>query len=117
MREHRPGGRAASPDGSTLATGNYNGTTYLLNIGSGSHTVVDEPGIVWAVAISRNGMLAIDDANGSTYLRDLATAHQVAALTDPATGGQGVGALAFSADGHTLATGDSDGTTYLWRIN
>jgi len=108
---------AFSPDGKTLATGNYNGTTYLWDAGSGSHTVITEPGIVWAVAISRNGTLAIGDDNGSTYLEGLTTARQEAVLTDPATGGQGVGAIAFSPDGRTLAAGDTDGTTFLWRIS
>jgi hypothetical protein len=39
------------------------------------------------------------------------------ALADPASGGEGVGALAFSADGRQLAAGDSNGTTYLWRAS
>jgi len=37
-------------------------------------------------------------------------------LTDPATGSHGVGALAFSPDGQILATGDTNGSTHLWRI-
>ncbi len=36
-------------------------------------------------------------------------------LTDPAAGSHGVGALAFSPDGQTLATSDTNGSTYLWR--
>ena len=116
-----PGGQyvtaiAFSPDGKTLATGNYNGTTYLWNVASGTHTVIPEPATVWGVAISKTDVLAIGDDNGSTYLRNLSTGNVSATLTDPATGSQGVGALAFSPDGKTLATGDTNGSTYLWRI-
>jgi WD40 repeat protein len=116
-----PGGQyvtaiAFSPDGKTLTTGNYDGTTYLWNIASGTHTVITEPATVWGVAISKSDVLAIGDKDGSTYLRDLSTGNASATLTDPATGSQGIGALAFSPDGQTLATGDTSGSTYLWRI-
>jgi WD40 repeat protein len=116
-----PGGQyvttiAFSPDGKTLATGNYNGTTYLWNIVGGTRTVIPEPAAVWGVAISKTDVLAIGDDNGSTYLWNLSTGNVNATLTDPATGRQGVGALAFSPDGKTLATGDTNGSTYLWRI-
>jgi WD40 repeat protein len=106
---------AFSPDGQTLATGNYNGTAYVWNIVSGTRTVITEPAIIWGVAISTSDMLAIGGDNGSTYLWNLSTREASATLTDPATGSQGVGALAFSPDGRTLATGDTNGSTYLWR--
>jgi serine/threonine-protein kinase len=115
-----PGGQyvtaiAFSPDGQTLATGNYNGTAYVWNIASGARTVITEPAIIWGVAISESDILAIGGNNGSTYLWNLSTREASATLTDPATGSQGVGALAFSPDGRTLATGDTNGSTYLWR--
>ncbi len=115
-----PGGQyvtaiAFSPDGKTLTTGNYNGTTYVWNISSGTRTVIPEPATVWGVAISKSDILAIGSANGSTYLWNLSTGKAGETLTDPATGSQGVGALAFSPDGRTLATGDTNGSTYLWR--
>jgi serine/threonine protein kinase len=116
-----PGGKyvtsvAFSQDGRTLATGNLNGTVYLWTVATGTSTVISEPGIVWAVAFGRDGALAIGDHDGRTYLRDVATGPDSAILTDPASGSQGVGAVAFSGDGKTLATGDSNGTTYLWRV-
>ena len=116
-----PGGHYAtavafSPDGATLATGNFNGDTYLWNLRTGAHTVIPEPGTVWAVAFSRDGTLAIGDADGAAYLRAAnATGGQGSVLADPASGSEGVGALAFSADSRQLAAGDSNGTTYLWR--
>ena len=116
-----PGGHdvtavAFSPDGKTIATGNSNGTAYLWNLSSGARTVISEPGPVWGVAFSKGGMLAVGDNNGSTYLWDVATGGTSAILTDPASGGQGVGAVAFGPDGQTLATGDTNGTTYLWKV-
>ncbi len=107
---------AFSPDGKTLATGNSNGTAYLWNLSSGAHTVISEPGPVWGVALSKGGMLAIGDNDGITYLWDIATGNTSATMTDPASGGQGVGAVAFSPDGQTLAAGDTNGTTYLWKV-
>ena len=106
---------AFSPDGKTLATGNYDGTTYVWNIASGTRTVIPAPATVWGVAINKSDILAIGDDNGSTYLWNLSTGKASAMLTDPATGSQGVGALAFSPNGQTLATGDTNGSTYLWR--
>ncbi len=116
-----PGGHdvtavAFSPDGKALATGNSTGTAYLWNLSSRADTVIPEPGPVWGVAFSKGGMLAIGDNDGSTYLWDVAAGDTSAILTDPASGGQGVGAVAFSPDGQTLATGDTNGTTYLWKV-
>ncbi len=107
---------AFSSDGKTLATGNSNGTAYLWNLSSGAHTVISEPGPVWGVAFSKGGILAVGDNDGSTYLWDVATGSRSATLTDPASGAQGVGAVAFSPDGQMLATGDTNGTTYLWKV-
>jgi WD40 repeat protein len=38
----------------------------------------------------------------------------ITTLTDPS--GSGVSAVAFSPDGHTLATGDGNSNTYLWDV-
>jgi WD40 repeat protein len=82
---------AFSPHGSTLATGDSGGTAYLWNLAGQTHTVISEPGTVWAVAFSKSGILAVGDADGSTYLRAAATGDYMATLTDPASGSQGVG--------------------------
>jgi serine/threonine-protein kinase len=114
-----PGGQpvtavAFTRNGKILATGNMDGTTYLWNLASGTHTVITSPGSVWGLAVSTGNLLAIGDDDGSTYLWDLRTLTQVAVLPDPGSGGQGVGAVAFSPGGQLLATGDTNGTTYVW---
>jgi serine/threonine-protein kinase len=117
-----PGGQqdatavAFSPDGSTLASGYTDGKVYLWNIASQAHTVISEPATVWGVAFSKSGLLAIGDDDGRTYLVDPASGQARDTLADPASGSQGVGAVAFSPDGKTLVAGDTNGTTYLWRI-
>ncbi|HEY6789494.1 MAG TPA: serine/threonine-protein kinase [Trebonia sp.] len=116
-----PGGQtvtavAFTPDGTTLVTGNQAGTTDRWQIASGSYTTISsEPDPVWGLSVSREDILAIGDGDGDTYLYNLSTGNADATLSDPNTGRQGVGAVAFSPNGMTLAAGDTDGTTYLWR--
>ena len=116
-----PGGQvvtavAFTPDGKTLLTGNHAGSTDRWQIASGSYTVISsEPGPVWGLSVSRAGILAIGDGDGSTYLYNLSTGNADTALPDPDSGREGVGAVAFSPNGMTLAAGDTNGTMYLWR--
>ena len=107
---------AFSRDGKTLATGNSDGTAYMWSLATRTNMVLSEPGTVWAVAFNQSGLLAVGDMDGSTYLYDPATGDKKATLTDPASGSQGVGAVAFSPGGTMLAAGDTNGTTYLWKI-
>ena len=109
---------AFSPDGKTLATGYQDGQVYLWNIASKAvKTVISEPQTVWGLAWSRTGLLAIADNDGSTYLVHGASGQPAGTLTDPGTGSQGVGAVAFSPDGGSLVTGDTNNKAYLWRIS
>jgi WD40 repeat protein len=80
---------------------------------------------VTAGAFSPSGaMLAIGDSNGHIYLWDVATASQVAALSDPSdgTGSPYVLGVAFGPAGTTLADADADiaagdgGNTYVWNV-
>jgi WD40 repeat protein len=108
---------AFSADGGTVASGDSGGTAYLWNLAAGTHTAISEPAAIWAVAFNRSHTLAIGDADGSTYLRNAATGGATGVLIDPATGSQGVGAVAFSPNGQLLATGDTNGITYVWRVS
>jgi WD40 repeat protein len=108
---------AFSPDGATLAIGDLDGSTYLMDVATGKQIgVLPDPGRkgVDSVAFSHDGdTLAVGDANGRTYLWDVATQGVIAVLTDPGSGG--VTSVAFSPDDQILATGDEDGSANLWR--
>jgi WD40 repeat protein len=110
---------AFSPDGQTLATGDWNGNIYLWDVGTGTRTAaLADPDLqgdgVNSVAFSPDGqMLATGDADGSTYLWNVATGTRTAVLTCP--GSVEVMSVAFSPDGKTLATGD-DVNSCLWHV-
>ena len=79
---------AFSPDGQDVATGDADGNTYL-----------------WTTGLRTTGLR-------TTGLRTTGR-HQIArTVTDQGSGG--VSAVAFSANGAVLATGDGNGSTYLW---
>jgi WD40 repeat protein/transcriptional regulator with XRE-family HTH domain len=107
---------AFSRDGTTLATGNADGTVRLWDVATRRQTatLAGPAGPVNAVAFSRDGTtLATGNADGTIRLWDVATRRQIAALTGP-TGP--VNSVAFSPDGTPLATGNADGTIRLWDV-
>jgi serine/threonine-protein kinase len=109
---------AFSPDGTTLAVGNFanTSTSYLWDVatrqitatltGTG-HTQIN------AVAFSPDGTAVADgDFGGDTYVWDTAISKITFTFADP--GSMNVDALAFSPDNFTLAVGDGNGCTFLW---
>ncbi|WP_308310852.1 hypothetical protein [Streptomyces sp. GbtcB6] len=106
-----------SPDGTTLATSNQDGTVRLWNPATaGIKDTFPNAGTV--VAFSPDGTTLAtghsdSDDGGSVSLLDVATGYSRAEFVGH-TGE--VQSLAFSPDGHTLASSDSDGTVQLWNV-
>jgi hypothetical protein len=124
LSDPRPGAEgvnsvAFSPDGKTLATGDWNGNIYLWDVSAGTRTgALPDPDVngdgVYSVAFSPDGKtLATGDANGSAYLWNPGTGTRTGVLTCP--GSVSVDSVRFSPDGKTLATGD-DVNSCLWPV-
>jgi WD40 repeat protein len=118
-----------SPDGSLLAASDQNGHIYLWNVATLSRIgTITDPGSygVDALAFSPDdSLLAAGDGNGRTYLWNLPAQTLAATLINPngpvtslLTGESRTSVLsvAFSPDGKTLATSDTNGHAYLWRV-
>jgi serine/threonine protein kinase/WD40 repeat protein len=119
---------AFNSSGALLAASKMDGTTYVWNLDTRHHVSLDDPddAIIESVAFSPNGKwLATGDADGHTYLWDLAAKQTqikpAKVLPNPTSGaasgaGNAVFSVAFGPDNNTLATTDTNGYVYLWRV-
>jgi WD40 repeat protein len=115
---------ALSPDGNTLAIGGYNNIVTLWDVNTGQTlrtlTLSADTGSVNPVTFSPDGKYlafpgAIADMNQPIRLWDIATKDGLIKFSSE--GYLNANALAFSPDGKLLASGDWDGTVYLWDVS
>jgi WD40 repeat protein/serine/threonine protein kinase len=96
---------ALSDDGRTMAMGYYSGTIEIRNAFTGQvqHTLLGQTGLIGSLAFCPGGkVLAAGNENGAVKLWDLATGQEIITLDLPRPSTP-IPALAFSADGKTLA--------------
>ena len=107
-----------SPDGRWLASGNYDGTVKLWEVGAW-RCVATLSGMgdqVRDVAFSPDSQRLVTGSN-PVKLWDLTTFNELASLAVDGTVGHGK-VVAFSPDGNILAVRDrTAGTLYFWRAN
>ncbi|MGO9216712.1 MAG: protein kinase domain-containing protein [Streptosporangiaceae bacterium] len=119
---------AYSRDGQTLAAGETDGVTYVWDLAAQRSITLADPGsfAIESVAFSPDSKwLATGDASGKTYLWHLPATKPAETLTNPPGASAGsltedlrsaVFSVAFSPDGKTLATTDTNGHAYLWKM-
>ena len=108
---------ARSPDGSTLASGDYDGTIRVWDAKTGQHKLTlreHTEGVTSLSLLPDGSTLASGSWDNYVMLWDVDTGKLLRTL-DRHT--DGVRAVAFSPDGGTLASGGYDRTIRLWNVD
>jgi WD40 repeat protein len=108
---------AVSPDGSRIATGDWDTLTRVWDTATGDrlYTLYTHRSLVYAVAIDASGTrLATASADGTARIVDLETGREQVVIAGHQTGVFGV---AFSTDATRLLTTSGDATARIWDIS
>ena len=104
-----------SPDGTQIATGDWDGITSLWDVDTGANLgAYTNTNYVTSVTFSPNGkLLASGTRNGKVFLWDIITDEAYLTISHD----DYVSSVAFSPDGLLMATASWDGIVNLWDID
>lgn len=108
---------AVSPDGSRIATGDWDTLTRVWDTASGDrlYTLYTHRSLVNGVAIDASGTrLATASSDGTARIVDLETGREQAVIAGHQTA---LFAVAFSSDGSRLLTTSGDATARTWDVS
>jgi WD40 repeat protein len=107
---------AISPDGKRLASGSFDKTVRLWEMGTGKQVGrFQHPDVIQSLTFSADGKwLVTGCADKIARLWDLATGKEIREFPGHR---DGVISIAISADGKRLATSSVDGTARLWELD
>jgi len=107
-------GVAFTADSKLIATSGINDLIWLWDVKTGEkHFSLDNSEPVNSLAISPTGTLAFAGLHDKIKVWDIATKELVVELPQPGD----IKSIAVSLDGELLATGSSEGTVVIWKVD
>lgn len=105
---------AATQDGTRLLTGSFDGKVRLLDVASGHVLQEFDDGFCSAVAIASEAPVAAHGVNDQIHVWRTDTGTSIGHIPRAANA---IFALALSADGKTVVSGDGDGLLQVWEVD
>ena len=107
-------GVAFTEDSSTVVTSGVNGLLWFWDVGSGEQQFsLDNSEKIYSLTTSPAGKFAVAGLNGKSKVWNIDSQEEI---TDLQQAGD-IEAMAFSQDGTYLATGSSEATVILWKVD
>ncbi|MDO8753173.1 MAG: TIR domain-containing protein [Anaerolineales bacterium] len=106
---------AFTPDGKQVITADENGLIFIWNVENGEKSYsLETTGVILSLAVSPDGkyLVAGIEEGDQSIVWDLSTKTQIATLEQAGK----IKNIQFSRNGKLIATGSSEATIYLWRV-